>query len=60
MKVSILDFISHFILMESFQNHFPCCCFQANFESDIRSKFLELLGYNKEELASKVTLSCEH
>lgn len=29
-------------------------CFQANFESDIRSKYLELLGYNKEELALKV------
>uniref|UniRef100_A0A8C4HUD3 Protein transport protein Sec31A n=1 Tax=Dicentrarchus labrax TaxID=13489 RepID=A0A8C4HUD3_DICLA len=26
----------------------------ANFESDIRSKYLELLGYNKEELALKV------
>uniref|UniRef100_A0A8D3BVM0 Protein transport protein Sec31A n=1 Tax=Scophthalmus maximus TaxID=52904 RepID=A0A8D3BVM0_SCOMX len=26
---------------------------KANFESDIRSKFLELLGYNKEELAVK-------
>lgn len=29
-------------------------CLQANFESDIRSKYLELLGYNKEELALKV------
>lgn len=29
-------------------------CFQANFESDVRSKYLELLGYNKEELALKV------
>lgn len=28
--------------------------FQANFESDIRGKYLELLGYNKEELALKV------
>lgn len=28
--------------------------FQANFESDIRIKYLELLGYNKEELALKV------
>uniref|UniRef100_A0A3Q1FB28 Protein transport protein Sec31A n=1 Tax=Acanthochromis polyacanthus TaxID=80966 RepID=A0A3Q1FB28_9TELE len=28
---------------------------KANFESDIRSKYLELLGYNKEELALKVT-----
>lgn len=27
---------------------------QANFESDIRGKYLELLGYNKEELALKV------
>uniref|UniRef100_A0A665WY58 Protein transport protein Sec31A n=1 Tax=Echeneis naucrates TaxID=173247 RepID=A0A665WY58_ECHNA len=27
---------------------------KANFESDIRSKYLELLGYNKEELALKV------
>uniref|UniRef100_A0AAQ6A9P0 Protein transport protein Sec31A n=1 Tax=Amphiprion ocellaris TaxID=80972 RepID=A0AAQ6A9P0_AMPOC len=26
---------------------------KANFESDIRSKYLELLGYNKEELALK-------
>ncbi|XP_051907799.1 protein transport protein Sec31A [Hippocampus zosterae] len=26
---------------------------KANFESDIRSKFLELLGFNKEELAEK-------
>lgn len=30
-------------------------CFQANFESDIRYKYLELLGYNKEELALKVS-----
>lgn len=30
------------------------CVFQANFESDTRSKFLELLGFNKEELAVKV------
>uniref|UniRef100_A0A8D3AC83 Protein transport protein Sec31A n=1 Tax=Scophthalmus maximus TaxID=52904 RepID=A0A8D3AC83_SCOMX len=30
---------------------------KANFESDIRSKFLELLGYNKEELAVKVKKS---
>lgn len=29
-------------------------CFKVNFESDIRSKYLELLGYNKEELALKV------
>uniref|UniRef100_A0A3Q2XE86 Protein transport protein Sec31A n=1 Tax=Hippocampus comes TaxID=109280 RepID=A0A3Q2XE86_HIPCM len=28
---------------------------KANFESDIRSKFLELLGFNKEELAVKDT-----
>jgi len=33
-------------------------CFQANFESDIRSKYLELLGYNKEELALKVSSIC--
>lgn len=29
--------------------------FQANFESDVRSKYLELLGYNKEDLALKVS-----
>uniref|UniRef100_A0A8C3A8Q5 Protein transport protein Sec31A n=1 Tax=Cyclopterus lumpus TaxID=8103 RepID=A0A8C3A8Q5_CYCLU len=29
---------------------------KANFESDIRSKYLELLGYNKEELALKVNV----
>ncbi|CAN9504574.1 unnamed protein product [Ophioblennius macclurei] len=32
---------------------------KANFESDIRSKYLELLGYNKEELASKITAALE-
>lgn len=26
-----------------------------NFETDTRGKYLELLGYNKEELASKVS-----
>ncbi|CAG05283.1 unnamed protein product [Tetraodon nigroviridis] len=30
---------------------------KANFESDVRNKYLELLGYNKEELALKVELS---
>uniref|UniRef100_A0AAQ5Z9E6 Protein transport protein Sec31A n=1 Tax=Amphiprion ocellaris TaxID=80972 RepID=A0AAQ5Z9E6_AMPOC len=30
---------------------------KANFESDIRSKYLELLGYNKEELALKALLT---
>ncbi|XP_057675041.1 protein transport protein Sec31A [Corythoichthys intestinalis] len=28
---------------------------KANFESDIRSQFLELLGYNKEELSAKIS-----
>uniref|UniRef100_A0A3B3YDG7 Protein transport protein Sec31A n=1 Tax=Poecilia mexicana TaxID=48701 RepID=A0A3B3YDG7_9TELE len=28
---------------------------KVNFESDVRSKYLELLGYNKEDVASKVT-----
>lgn len=32
-----------------------CVRQQANFESDVRSKYLELLGYNKEELALKVS-----
>ncbi|XP_062290933.1 protein transport protein Sec31A isoform X3 [Scomber scombrus] len=32
---------------------------KANFESDIRSKFLELLGYNKEELALKISAALE-
>ncbi|XP_077353069.1 protein transport protein Sec31A isoform X1 [Festucalex cinctus] len=32
---------------------------KANFESDIRSKFLELLGYNKEELAAKISAALE-
>ncbi|AWP00653.1 putative protein transport protein Sec31A [Scophthalmus maximus] len=32
---------------------------KANFESDIRSKFLELLGYNKEELAVKISAALE-
>ncbi|CAK6954607.1 protein transport protein Sec31A isoform X3 [Scomber scombrus] len=32
---------------------------KANFESDIRSKFLELLGYNKEELALKISAAVE-
>uniref|UniRef100_A0AAX7V6W9 Protein transport protein Sec31A n=1 Tax=Astatotilapia calliptera TaxID=8154 RepID=A0AAX7V6W9_ASTCA len=31
---------------------------KVNFESDIRSKYLELLGYNKEELALKVDKGC--
>lgn len=37
-------------------------CVQANFESDVRSKYLELLGYNKEELALKVscTVKAQH
>uniref|UniRef100_A0A7N9AZL3 Protein transport protein Sec31A n=1 Tax=Mastacembelus armatus TaxID=205130 RepID=A0A7N9AZL3_9TELE len=29
---------------------------KANFESDVRSKYLELLGYNKEELALKANM----
>uniref|UniRef100_A0AAQ4REF9 Protein transport protein Sec31A n=1 Tax=Gasterosteus aculeatus aculeatus TaxID=481459 RepID=A0AAQ4REF9_GASAC len=29
---------------------------KANFESDVRSKYLELLGYNKEDLALKVNV----
>ncbi|XP_061822311.1 protein transport protein Sec31A isoform X2 [Nerophis lumbriciformis] len=32
---------------------------KANFESDVRSKFLELLGYNKEELAAKISAALE-
>ncbi|XP_058472566.1 protein transport protein Sec31A isoform X2 [Solea solea] len=32
---------------------------KANFEGDIRSKFLELLGYNKEELALKISAALE-
>ncbi|XP_037121163.1 protein transport protein Sec31A isoform X5 [Syngnathus acus] len=32
---------------------------KANFESDIRNKFLELLGYNKEELAAKISAALE-
>uniref|UniRef100_A0A7N8YNW4 Protein transport protein Sec31A n=1 Tax=Mastacembelus armatus TaxID=205130 RepID=A0A7N8YNW4_9TELE len=32
---------------------------KANFESDVRSKYLELLGYNKEELALKQA-TCTH
>ncbi|XP_017294998.1 protein transport protein Sec31A isoform X2 [Kryptolebias marmoratus] len=32
---------------------------KANFESDIRSKYLELLGYNREELASKISAALE-
>ncbi|XP_047425770.1 protein transport protein Sec31A isoform X3 [Mugil cephalus] len=32
---------------------------KANFESDIRSKYLELLGYNKEELALKISAALE-
>uniref|UniRef100_A0A665WXM5 Protein transport protein Sec31A n=1 Tax=Echeneis naucrates TaxID=173247 RepID=A0A665WXM5_ECHNA len=32
---------------------------KANFESDIRSKYLELLGYNKEELALKPAAALE-
>ncbi|XP_019747877.1 protein transport protein Sec31A isoform X2 [Hippocampus comes] len=32
---------------------------KANFESDIRSKFLELLGFNKEELAVKISAALE-
>lgn len=29
-------------------------CSQVNFENDARGKYLELLGYKKEELALKV------
>ncbi|XP_039470648.1 protein transport protein Sec31A isoform X7 [Oreochromis aureus] len=32
---------------------------KVNFESDIRSKYLELLGYNKEELALKISAVLE-
>ncbi|XP_041816092.1 protein transport protein Sec31A isoform X2 [Chelmon rostratus] len=32
---------------------------KANFESDVRSKYLELLGYNKEELALKISAALE-
>nr|XP_033502945.1 protein transport protein Sec31A isoform X1 [Epinephelus lanceolatus] len=32
---------------------------KANFETDIRSKYLELLGYNKEELALKISAALE-
>uniref|UniRef100_UPI0037E7B61A protein transport protein Sec31A n=1 Tax=Semicossyphus pulcher TaxID=241346 RepID=UPI0037E7B61A len=32
---------------------------KANFESDLRSKYLELLGYNKEELALKISAALE-
>lgn len=32
---------------------------KVNFESDIRSKYLELLGYNKEELALKISAALE-
>ncbi|XP_075885809.1 protein transport protein Sec31A isoform X10 [Nelusetta ayraudi] len=32
---------------------------KANFESDIRCKYLELLGYNKEELALKISAALE-
>ncbi|KAM9735637.1 LOW QUALITY PROTEIN: protein transport protein Sec31A [Menidia menidia] len=32
---------------------------KANFESDVRSKYLELLGYNREELALKISAALE-
>ncbi|XP_023194104.1 protein transport protein Sec31A isoform X6 [Xiphophorus maculatus] len=32
---------------------------KVNFESDVRSKYLELLGYNKEEVASKISAALE-
>ncbi|XP_040053267.2 protein transport protein Sec31A isoform X1 [Gasterosteus aculeatus] len=32
---------------------------KANFESDVRSKYLELLGYNKEDLALKISAALE-
>ncbi|XP_073333876.1 protein transport protein Sec31A isoform X3 [Pagrus major] len=35
------------------------CFLKANFESDVRSKYLELLGYNKEELALKISAALE-
>ncbi|KAM6902821.1 protein transport protein Sec31A [Xenentodon cancila] len=35
------------------------CFLKANFESDIRSKYLELLGYDKEELALKISAALE-
>uniref|UniRef100_A0A8C5D773 Protein transport protein Sec31A n=1 Tax=Gouania willdenowi TaxID=441366 RepID=A0A8C5D773_GOUWI len=44
--------------IESAENQFEKTVWsflKANFESDVRGKYLELLGYNKEELALKVT-----
>lgn len=32
---------------------------KANFDGDVRSRFLELLGYNKEELALKISAALE-
>ncbi|XP_076614234.1 protein transport protein Sec31A isoform X2 [Chaetodon auriga] len=32
---------------------------KANFESDVRSKYMELLGYNKEEIALKISSALE-
>ncbi|XP_007570871.1 protein transport protein Sec31A isoform X6 [Poecilia formosa] len=32
---------------------------KVNFESDVRSKYLELLGYNKEDVASKISAALE-
>ncbi|XP_061703672.1 protein transport protein Sec31A isoform X2 [Syngnathoides biaculeatus] len=32
---------------------------KANFESDIRSQFLELLGYKKDELSAKISVALE-
>ncbi|KAM8828835.1 protein transport protein Sec31A isoform 2-T4 [Spinachia spinachia] len=32
---------------------------KANFEGDVRSKYLELLGYNKEDLALKISAALE-
>lgn len=33
-----------------------CSLFQVHFENDARGKYLELLGYKKEELALKVDM----
>lgn len=42
------------VFLKKFSFHQTLLCFQVNFESNVRSKYLELLGYNREELASKV------
>uniref|UniRef100_A0A8C5DAQ9 Protein transport protein Sec31A n=1 Tax=Gouania willdenowi TaxID=441366 RepID=A0A8C5DAQ9_GOUWI len=48
--------------IESAENQFEKTVWsflKANFESDVRGKYLELLGYNKEELALKVPVHLE-